>query len=182
MGSAKSRSAHVIIARMITATARTIPKINAAGFDFGATVPLLVPDRFLAMPEFGGAKRERCVRYFTLRWDIIPHLRPGLTVAVCGWWRCCPDPSGLGATSVEPRQQPLRFALRQPASDHRLGRPHVFGHIPSSLSFEHRRLRRKAHLQSRPSRGRFCYCYQSVELRSANASAYDDLKSNIQVL
>src|SRR6516162_4334192 len=43
--------------------------------------------------------------------------------------------------------------------------PMCFGHIPSSLRlFEHRQLRRKAHLLSRPSRGRFCYCYQSVGL------------------
>ena len=39
------------------------------------------------------------------------------------------------------------------------------GHIPSSLrSFEHRQLRRKAHLKSLPSRGRFCYCYRSAGL------------------
>src|SRR6516225_921285 len=39
------------------------------------------------------------------------------------------------------------------------------GHIPSSLRlFEHRRLRHKAHLQSLPSRARFCYCYLSVGL------------------
>jgi hypothetical protein len=56
--------------------------------------------------------------------------------------------------SFQLTQQPLRF----------LG-PCFFGRIPSSLRlFEHRQLRRKAHLQSRPSRGRFCYCYQSVGL------------------
>jgi len=26
-------------------------------------------------PNFEGRNRERCVSYFTLRWDIIPHLR-----------------------------------------------------------------------------------------------------------
>src|SRR5262245_4744319 len=54
-------------------------------------------------------------------------------------------------------------AIRRPTISS--GRPHVFGHIPSSLrSFEHRRLRRKEHLKSLPSRGQFCYCYLSVDL------------------
>src|SRR5262249_256821 len=46
------------------------------------------------------------------------------------------------------------------------------GHIPSSLRlFEHRRLRRKAHLKSLPSRGRFCYCHLSVGLAQWRAQS-----------
>ena len=67
--------------------------------------------------------------------------------------------------SFQLRQQLLRFLLRQPSPYHLLGQAHVFGHIPSSLRlFEHRRLRRKEHLKSLPSRGLFCYCYLSVDL------------------
>src|SRR6516164_2093810 len=71
--------------------------------------------------------------------------------------------------SLQLSQQPLRFLLRQSASHHLFGQsasgPTFFGHIPSSLrSSEHRRPRRRAHLKSLPSRGRFCYCYRSVGL------------------
>src|SRR5262249_37563461 len=53
------------------------------------------------------------------------------------------------------------------------GRPHVFGHIPSSLcSFEHKRLRRKAHLKSLPLRGRFCYSHLSVCLAHWRAQSW----------
>src|SRR5262249_12099957 len=46
-------------------------------------------------------------------------------------------------------QQPFRFSCDSLRPTISSGRPHVFGHIPSSLcSFEHRRLRRKAHLKS----------------------------------
>src|SRR6516164_8291557 len=58
-----------MIARMIAVTARTIPKTYAslAGSGFGAMCPLLARQIDVAMPDFGGATRERCVSYFTLR-------------------------------------------------------------------------------------------------------------------
>jgi hypothetical protein len=61
-------------ARMVNAIARTIPTVNLAGFDFGAMYP-----SWIVMPNFEGRYRERCVSYFTLRWDIIPHLH----IAAC---------------------------------------------------------------------------------------------------
>jgi hypothetical protein len=66
-----------MMARM-AATARTIPKTDAtilktdaslAGAGFGAMVSPPGAGRQIdvAMPDFGGANRERCVSYFTLR-------------------------------------------------------------------------------------------------------------------
>ena len=49
-------------ARMVNAIARTIPTANLAGFGFGAMYP-----SWIAMPNFEGRYRERCVSHFTLR-------------------------------------------------------------------------------------------------------------------
>ena len=51
-----------MVARMVNAIARTIPTANLAGFGFGAMYP-----SWIAMPNFEGRYRERCVSYFTLR-------------------------------------------------------------------------------------------------------------------
>src|SRR5262249_38545267 len=70
LGAAKSRSAHVMTARIVNAIARTIPTLNSnlAGFGFGAMGPLLARQIDVAMLDFRGAKRKRYVSYFTLRW------------------------------------------------------------------------------------------------------------------
>ena len=62
---AKSRSA--VIVRMVNAIARTIPTVNTnlAGFGFGAMYPSWRPID-VAMADFRGAKRKRCVSYLTL--------------------------------------------------------------------------------------------------------------------
>ena len=62
-------------ARIVNAIARTVPTVNSnlAGFGFGAMGPLLARQIDVAMLDFRGAKRKRCVSYFTLRGDMIPH-------------------------------------------------------------------------------------------------------------
>src|SRR5262245_10654399 len=76
-------------------------------------------------------------------------------------FRLCP--TSMRRALLELSQQASSCDSRRPAISS--GRPHGFGHIPSSLrSFEHIRQRRKAHLKSLPSKGRFCYCHLSVGL------------------
>src|SRR5262249_14795234 len=67
LGAAKSRSA--VIVRMVNAIARAIPTVNTnlAGFGFGVMYPSW-RQIDVAMADFRGAKRKRCVSYFTLRW------------------------------------------------------------------------------------------------------------------
>src|SRR5262249_15693587 len=75
---------------------------------------------------------------------------------------------------LELSQQASSCDSRRPAISS--GRPHGFGHIPSSLrSFEHIRKRRKAHLKSLPSRGGFCYCHLSVGLAQGRAQSWPAL-------
>jgi hypothetical protein len=53
---------------MIAVTARTIPKTYASlAGGFGAMCPLPARQIDVAMRDFGGANRERCVSYVTLR-------------------------------------------------------------------------------------------------------------------
>ena len=71
---------------MITRMVAAIPKTNAslAASGFGATPP--------SLHRLEGRIRERCVSYFTLRWDIIPHPRRGL---VAGWADQCKGNVGV---------------------------------------------------------------------------------------
>src|SRR5262245_727376 len=53
---------------MIAVIARTTPKTYASlAGGFGAMCPLPARQMDVAMPDFGGANRERCVSYVTLR-------------------------------------------------------------------------------------------------------------------
>src|SRR6516162_5257818 len=71
-------------ARIVNAIARTIPTVNSnlAGFGFGAMGPLLALQIDVAMLDFRGAKRKRCVSYFTLRGDMIPHTHNCCSMAI----------------------------------------------------------------------------------------------------
>jgi hypothetical protein len=60
---------------MVNAIARAIPTVktvntNLAGFGFGAMYPSW-RQIDVSMPDFRGAKRKRCVDYFTLHWLVI---------------------------------------------------------------------------------------------------------------
>src|SRR5262249_12126496 len=80
------------------------------------------------------------------------------TMMTCGSCSTTPPGCPTGAAAVRIPSPPAITGV--PPSPR--GRPHVFGHIPSSLrSFEHRQPRRKAHLKSLPSRGRFCRLFAS---------------------
>jgi hypothetical protein len=74
LGVAKLRSA--VIVRMVNAIARTIPTVKTVntnlagfGFGFGAMYPSW-RQTDVSMPDFRGAKRKRCVDYFTLQRSI----------------------------------------------------------------------------------------------------------------
>src|SRR5262249_10426830 len=60
-------------ARIVNAIARTIATVNSNRAGFGAMGPLLARQMDVALLDFRGAKRKRCVSCFTLRWDMIPH-------------------------------------------------------------------------------------------------------------
>src|SRR5262249_50855713 len=82
-------------ARIVNAIARTIATVNSnrAGFGFGAMGPLLARQIDVALLDFRGAKRKRCVSCFTLRWDMIPHTDNCCSMAT----RPEGDGDGLGA-------------------------------------------------------------------------------------
>src|SRR5262245_15945957 len=64
---------------MITATARTISRTYASLADVRTMRPLLA---LFWYPSGTFRRANKCVSYFTLRWDIIPHPAPGL---IAGW-------------------------------------------------------------------------------------------------
>src|SRR5215471_1204178 len=71
LAEAKLRSAAIV--RMVNAIARTIPTVKTVntnlagfGFGFGAMYPSW-RQTDVSMPDFRGAKRKRCVDYFTLQ-------------------------------------------------------------------------------------------------------------------
>jgi len=78
-------------ARIVNPIARTILTVNSNLAGFGAMGPLLARQIDIAMLDFRGAKRKRCVSYFTLRWDMIPHTDNCCSMATR------PEGDGLGA-------------------------------------------------------------------------------------
>src|SRR5262249_42202703 len=105
---------------MIAVTARTILKTYAslAGSGFGAICPLLARQIDVAMPEFGGANRERCVSYVTLRRlskkckvAKKPHGKAMIGAGPC-WGRKGPSHCGPGQVCIAIKSDPCISADR----------------------------------------------------------------------
>src|SRR5262245_27638558 len=102
---------------MIPATARTIPKTYAslAGSGFGAMCPLLARQIDVAMPDFGGANRERCVSYVTLRrlskkYNVAKKKPMALAIIGAGpcWDEKAPAEWAVGGGSIAIKSDPNR--------------------------------------------------------------------------